>query len=64
MKISKKCGLDKVSGQATAETSVNLYQSAIDHIQEAIESLADSAKNDPIAREAIANLGVVLFELK
>lgn len=40
------------------------YQSAIDSISCAIESLAEIAKDDPIAKDSIANLGVVLLDLK
>lgn len=40
------------------------YQCAIDFISNAIESLAEIAKDDPIAKDSIANLGVVLFDLK
>ena len=40
------------------------YQGAIDSIMCAIESLGAVAAEDPIARESIANLSVVLFDLK
>lgn len=40
------------------------YQSAIDLISGAIESLAQIANDDQIAKDSIANLGVVLFDLK
>ena len=40
------------------------YQSAIDLIQGAIEALAVIAKDDVVAKDSIANLGVVLFDLK
>ena len=40
------------------------YEKAIDRIYEAIDSLGELAKSDPIARESIANLSVVLFDLK
>lgn len=40
------------------------YQCAIDLISAAIESLAEVAKGDEVAKDSIANLGVVLFDLK
>lgn len=40
------------------------YQCAIEKIMEAIECLGAVAKDDTLARESIANLSVVLFDLK
>ncbi len=40
------------------------YQCAIDHIYKSIECLGAVAKDDALARESIANLSVVLFDLK
>lgn len=40
------------------------YQKAIDSIMCAIESLSAVAKDDALARDSIANLSVVLFDLK
>ena len=40
------------------------YQSAIDLISSAIESLAEIAKDDQVAKDSIANLGVVMLDLK
>ena len=40
------------------------YQNAIELIGAAIESLAEVAKDDPIAKDSIANLGVVMLDLK
>lgn len=40
------------------------YEQAINFIHDAIDALGAVAKNDPIARESIANLSVVLFDLK
>lgn len=40
------------------------YQNAMDLISAAIESLAEVAKEDAIAKDSIANLGVVLLDLK
>lgn len=40
------------------------YQNAIDLISAAIESLAEIAQDDEIAKDSIANLGVVMLDLK
>ena len=40
------------------------YACAIDLISAAIESLAEIAKGDQIAKDSIANLGVVMLDLK
>ena len=40
------------------------YQNAINLIAAAIESLAEVAKDDQIAKDSIANLGVVMLDLK
>ncbi len=47
-----------------APVAVCPYSAAIDKIYDAIDSLGELAKSDPIARESIANLSVVLFDLK
>lgn len=51
---------------ATTDTVVseNPYQPAIEQIISAIDSLGPFAKTDSLARESIANLSVVLFDLK
>lgn len=40
------------------------YQNALDLISGAIECLAEIAKDDQIAKDSIANLGVVMLDLK
>lgn len=40
------------------------YADAIELISCAIESLAEVAKDDQIAKDSIANLGVVMLDLK
>lgn len=40
------------------------YEECINHIHEAIDCLAECAKDDPIAKESIANLSVVLLDLQ
>ncbi len=64
MKISKRSAI-KASDDACCEAVViSPYQKAIDSICCAIDALGEIAKNDNVARESIANLSVVLFDLK
>lgn len=58
MKISKK------NIEAATAVENNIYAACIEHIRQAIDCLADCAKDDPLARDAIADLSVVLFELQ
>lgn len=43
---------------------INKYKDAIDYINSAISSLSVMAKDDKLAKESIANLSVVLLDLK
>lgn len=56
--------VDQPVAEAAAVATTCKYQCAIDSIGCAIESLAEIAKDDPIAKDSIANLGVVLLDLK
>ena len=50
----------KLGGEATS----GLYKLASKHVHDAIDALGDPAKSgDKFAREAIANLGVILMDL-
>ena len=70
MKITKRpikaCDEVTISPETVSVVAVETcpYQKAIDSIQCAIDSLCCIAKEDSIARESIANLSVVLFDLK
>lgn len=46
------------------DVCANKYSDALDCIKSAIDSLSKDAKTDVVARESIANLSVVLFDLK
>lgn len=67
MKINKKTiksaetldNLDPVLAPNTCP-----YDECITHIHEAIDCLAGCAQDNPIAKEAIANLSVVLLDLQ
>lgn len=63
MKIKKQQKNTK-NAVSAAKKSEN-HSEAISYIKSAIEVLGESAKNgDVLAKESIANLSVVLFELK
>ena len=49
--------------EVVAAPAVNPYGEAIANIRLAIDFLGSLAKSDPVARESIANLSVVLFDL-
>lgn len=59
MKIQKKTAIKASTGDVVKSD----YSEAISHIRTAIESLA-SNKDDSLAKDAIADLSVVLFELQ
>lgn len=65
--VSELIPLDEVE-QVVAEDpafTAGNYCVACECIEQAIEALADRAKeDDEVAREAIANLSVILFDLK
>lgn len=64
MKIEKNAsGSKSVKGSETVK--VGKYDEAVEYIQCAISELSKSAKkSDVLARESIANLSVVLMDLK
>lgn len=65
MKISKKNDNTKRSTQPAVVNSAtdSKYAQSKKYIRSAIEALGSVAKDDVLAREAIANLSVVLFDL-
>lgn len=68
MKIKKKTAVNSCIDVLPAEPTVAVaeckYGAALSLIQGAIEALAEIAKDDPIAKDSIANLGVVMLDLK
>ena len=44
--------------------STSCYSDAVMYIRNAINALSACAKNDEVAKDSIANLSVVLFDLK
>lgn len=64
MKITKKSSVDSgTSIPVKPEVTEMDYAEACDKIKCAIDILGKSAKSDVLARESIANLGVVLLDL-
>lgn len=67
MKIAKKAVNASVDANTTVTATENVsgkYDECIDYIRSAISSLGPAAKDDVMAREAIANLSVILFDLQ
>ena len=63
MKIMKSKSTVKSATDATVSKSD--YAEAINNIQSAIQALSKAAQDgDTLAKESIANLSVVLFDLK
>lgn len=61
MKISKNCKSVTAKGSITSNTK---YEEGVQYIRSAIDALGSVAKDDVVAKEAIANLGVVLLDLQ
>lgn len=66
MKITKKKPVTACDTLACVDEAVceSKYAPALELISAAIESLAVIAADDPIAKDSIANLGVVMLDLK
>lgn len=63
MRIKKNSGAI-ISSESVQTTPADAYEEAINYIHSAISSLSNVAGTDDIARESIANLSVVLLDLK
>lgn len=57
MKISK-------ANPSQPKSSFNKYDEAVKYINSAMSSLTELAKTDSVAKDAIVNLGVVMFDLR
>lgn len=64
MKISKKSINACVDVNESIVSIANPYEDACGHILSAIECLGQIAENDDKAKDSIANLSVILFDLK
>lgn len=62
MKITKKIAANEEIAIAEVAEATSTYAPAIDLVSAAIESLA--SLDTDVARDSIANLSVVLFDLK
>lgn len=69
MRIQKKSAvmsndmLDELEPVLAPDTTCS-YDDCIEHIHQAIDCLAECAQDDPLAKESIANLSVVLLDLQ
>lgn len=63
MKIAKNKPI-KAADAEVENPQTAKYTECIKHIREAIDCLTNDAKNDDIAREALNNLSVILFDLQ
>ena len=57
MKISK-------ANPSQPKSAFNKYDEAVKYINSAMSSLTELAKTDSVAKDAIVNLGVVMFDLR
>lgn len=64
MKISKKSIKACEDTDIILDNSINPYEDACEHILSAIDCLGAIAENDDKAKDSIANLSVILFDLK
>lgn len=64
MKISKNKKVCAAKETNTVTEVKSKYQATIDYIKAAIDSLGSIAQDDDLAKDAIANLSVVLLDLK
>lgn len=64
MKISKNKKTCAAKETSTVTEVKSKYQDTIDYIKAAIDSLGNIAQDDDLAKDAIANLSVVLLDLK
>lgn len=62
MKLNK-ANLKSRTASTTTQVKASKNEVAKKYIRAAIDELGKTAKSDPSAKEAIANLGVVLFDL-
>lgn len=63
MKIAKKNKSPQPIKKVEA-SSLSEHGQAVEHVRKAIHLLGIKASTDPVAKEAIGNLSVVLFELQ
>lgn len=63
MKITRKSNVAASTVPVDASAKSN-YDQAIEYIKSAIDCLGKEAKTSVVAKDSIANLGVVLFDIK
>ena len=52
------------STSTPVECAFSKYDSAVEYIQSAMDELNSLAKTDEVAKDAIVNLGVIMFDLR
>ena len=58
---NNESNLDTIQAEGKTKSD---YSNCIHFLQNAIESISEAAKTDDVAREAIANISVVIFDLQ
>lgn len=58
---NNESNLDTIQAEGKTKSD---YSNCIHFLQNAIESISEAAKTDDIARDAIANISVVIFDLQ
>lgn len=58
---NNESNLDTIQAEGKTKSD---YSNCIHFLQNAIESISEAAKTDDVARDAIANISVVIFDLQ
>ena len=64
MKIAKNKQAVAAAKDEVKDTKTVKYAECIKHIRQAIDCLTSDAKTDDLARDALNNLSVILFDLQ
>lgn len=64
MRITKSNKAVKASKEIKASTDISADEQALQHIKAAIDILGKSGNKDSVTKDSIANLGIVMFDLK
>lgn len=64
MRITKSNKVVKADTEIKATSDISADEQALQHIKAAIDILGKSGNKDAVTKDSIANLGVVMFDLK
>lgn len=64
MRITKSNKVVKANMEINATSNISADEQALQHIKAAIDILGKSGNKDSVTKDSIANLGVVMFDLK